>query len=109
MVAAPEAEARGLGRAVDGKVLSFGHAGILYENSFVMYDGVPLVNDRFQDLPLVVFFSTSDGTAVAWERRVNGRDVTFAKKVFGLERSVRPLGVDARRSRRDNVCHASTR
>jgi Protein of unknown function (DUF3179) len=26
------------GREVDGRVLSFGHAGILYEKSFVMYD-----------------------------------------------------------------------
>lgn len=153
------------GREVDGEVLSFGHAGILYENSFVMYDRktqslwvhvtgraergpmkgkqlpffpstvttweqwkvshphtlvlpgrrtngfmgtyhglsrpadlglavvvrfkgklypfrelerASLVNDRFQDTPLVVFFSKSDGTAVAWERRVDGRELTFA-------------------------------
>jgi hypothetical protein len=26
------------GRAIDGKVLSFGHEGVLYRNSFVMYD-----------------------------------------------------------------------
>jgi hypothetical protein len=153
------------GREVDGQVLTFGHAGILYENSFVMYDRttqslwvhvtgraergpmkgkqlpffpstvttwaqwkashphtlvlpgrrtngfmgtyhglsrpadlglavvvrfkgklypfrelerVPLMNDRFQNLPLVVYFSKSDGTAVAWERRVDGRELTFA-------------------------------
>jgi len=153
------------GREVDGEVLSFGHSGILYEKSFVMYDRrteslwvhvtgraaagpmkgkqlpffpstvttwaqwkanhphtlvlpgrrrdgfmgtydglnsaadlglavvvrfkgklypfraferAPLVNDRFEDTPLVVFFSRRDGTAVAWERRVDGRQLTFA-------------------------------
>jgi hypothetical protein len=152
------------GREVDGEVLSFGHSGILYENSFVMYDRktqslwvhvtgraeagpmkgkrlpflpstvttwaqwkahhphtlvlpgrrrdgfmgtydgldrpvdlglavvvrfkgklypfrsferVPLVNDRFEDTPIIVFFSRRDGTAVAWERRVDGRELTF--------------------------------
>lgn len=153
------------GREVDGEVLSFGHSGILYEKSFVMYDRkteslwvhvtgraetgpfkgkqlrffpstvttwaqwkashphtvvlpgrrrdgfmgtyhglsrpadlglavvvrfkgklypfraleqAPLVNDRFEDTPLVVFFSKPDGTGVAWERRVDGRELTFA-------------------------------
>ena len=153
------------GREIDGEVLSFGHSGILYEKSFVMYDRkteslwvhvtgraesgpmkgkqltffpstvttwaqwkahqphtlvlpgrrrggfmgtyeglqspadlglavvvrfkgklypfraferAPLANDRFEDTPLVVFFSKRDGTAVAWERRVNGRELTFA-------------------------------
>jgi hypothetical protein len=156
-------------RELDGEVLSFGHAGILYENSFVMYDrrtgslwvhasgraehgpmkgkrltfypstvttwkqwkaayphtrvlpgyrrggfmgtyhgigrppespatelglvvtlkfkgklyafgalaGTPVVNDRFADTDLVVYFSREDGTAVAWDRRVDGRTLTF--------------------------------
>ena len=153
------------GREVDGEVLSFGHSGILYENSFVMYDRMteslwphvtgraetgpmkgkqlrffpstvttwaqwkahhphtlvlpgrrrggfmgtydgldasadlglaiivrfkgklypfraldhaPLVNDTFENVPVVVFFSRRDGTAVAWERRARGRTLTFA-------------------------------
>ncbi len=152
------------GREVDGEVLSFGHAGILYENSFVMYDrkteslwvhvtgraesgpmkgkrlrffpssvttwqqwkqahpetvvlagrrrggfmgtydpvgrarelglavvvafkgklypyqalaGVPVVNDRFNGVPVVVVYSRDDGTAVAWQRTANGRELTF--------------------------------
>jgi len=152
------------GREVDGEVLSFGHSGILYGNSFVMYDrkteslwvhvtgraesgpmkgkrltffpstvttwsqwkaahphtrvlpghrrggfmgtynglterdtlglavvvnfkgklypfralvGSPVVNDRFEDTALVVFYSKRDGTAVAWKRRVEGRELTF--------------------------------
>ncbi len=152
------------GRELDGRVLSFGHAGILYEQSFVMYDretdslwvhvtgraeagplkgkrlrffpstvtpwvqwkqayphtlvlpgrrrggfmgtyegaGRPddfglvvvvrfrgklypfptlaertVVHDRFEDTPLLVYYSRADGTAVAWQRRVGGRELTF--------------------------------
>jgi hypothetical protein len=152
------------GREVSGRVLSFGHAGILYEKSFVMYDRqtdslwvhvtgrakegplagtqlpfipstvttwsqwkaahprtlvlpgrrrggfmgtyqaltapaelglavvvafqaklypfpalatTPVVNDRFNGLPLVVHFAREEGTAVAWGRRVGQRDLTF--------------------------------
>jgi hypothetical protein len=45
---------------------------------FRAFERAPLVNDAFEDTPLVVFFSKRDGTAVAWERRVNGRELTFA-------------------------------
>jgi hypothetical protein len=152
------------GREVDGEVLSFGHSGILYEKSFVMYDRkteslwvhvtgraetgamkgkrlsffpstvttwqqwkahhpytlvlpgrrrsdfmgtyealerpadlglavvvrfraklypfralarTPLVNDRFEDTPVVVAFSPREGTAVAWDRRWGHRELTF--------------------------------
>ncbi len=152
------------GREVDGEVLSFGHAGILYENSFVMYDRkteslwvhvtgraewgpmkgkqlrffpstvttwqqwkqahpetvvlaghrrggfmgtydpvrrardlglavvvafkgklypyqamarVPVVNDRFNGVPVIVVYSRDDGTAVAWQRIANGQELTF--------------------------------
>ncbi len=149
---------------MDGEVLSFGHAGILYENSFVMYDRktgslwvhvtgraewgpmqgkrlpffpstvatwqqwkqahpetlvlpghrrggfmgtydavgraeelglavvvafkgklypyramsrAPVVNDLFNGVPVVVAYSPSDGTAVAWQRTAKGQELTF--------------------------------
>lgn len=149
---------------MDGEVLSFGHAGILYENSFVMYDrkteslwvhvtgkaewgpmkgkqlkffpstvttwkqwktayphtrvlpgyrrngfmgtyngisapdGIglvvvvrfkgklypfptlaksPLVNDRFNDAEVLLYYSKAEGTAVAWDRRLDARVLTF--------------------------------
>lgn len=152
------------GRELDGEVLSFGHAGILYENSFVMYDrkteslwvhvtgraetgpmkgkqltfipstvttwatwkatyphtlvlpghrvggfmgtykgasrpaalglavvvhfkgklypfsalaNVPVANDHFNGTALLVHYSKRDGTAVAWNRKVDGRELTF--------------------------------
>jgi hypothetical protein len=152
------------GRRLDGETLSFGHEGILYENSFVMYDRkteslwvhvtgravwgplkgkrleffpstvttwqqwkgahpqtlvlpgyrrggfmgtyhgltrpedlglavvvrfrgklfpfaalerTPVVNDRFEEAPLLVYWSKADGTAVAWRRVVGGRELTF--------------------------------
>lgn len=152
------------GRDLDGEVLSFGHTGILYEKSFVMYDrkteslwvhvtgraeqgpmkgkqlkffpstvttwkqwkaahpgtlvlpgyrrggfmgtydgmhrpdglglavvvrfkaklypfptltGTPVVNDRFGEIDLLVHYSKGDGTAVAWNRRHDGRALTF--------------------------------
>ncbi|MCH8842603.1 MAG: DUF3179 domain-containing protein [SAR324 cluster bacterium] len=151
-------------RELDGRVLTFGHAGILYERSFVMYDrqtqslwvhvtgraewgtlkgsqltlmpstvtnwanwkesfphtlvlpghrrggfmgtydGIsgdlrlglvvverfkaklypfrelvdsPVVNDRFGGKAMVIFYSNRAGTAAAWERTVDGRDLTF--------------------------------
>ena len=151
-------------RELDGKVLSFGHAGILYERSFVMYDrgtgslwvhvtgkaehgplkgkrltffpsttttwaewkaahpntlvlpghrrggfmgtyrGIrgdsdiglvvvvrfkgrlfpfrdlrhqPLVNDRFNRAELLVYYSRDKRTATAWNRRLDGRALTF--------------------------------
>jgi hypothetical protein len=159
------------GREVDGEVLSFGHSGILFGNSFVMYDrkteslwvhvtgraesgpmqgkrltffpstvttwqqwkaayphtrvlpghrrggfmgtyngltdrdalglavvvnfkgklypfralaGAPVVNDRFEATPLLVYYSPRDGTAVAWTRRVEGRELTFEAGAGGL-------------------------
>jgi hypothetical protein len=159
------------GRRVDGETLSFGHAGILYENSFVMYDRkteslwvhvtgraewglmkgkrleffpstvttwerwraahpntlvlpgyrrggfmgtyegltrpndlglavvvrfrgklypfsalehAPVVNDRFEDTPVVVYWSKADGTAVAWRRVIRGRELTFEVSGAGL-------------------------
>jgi len=39
-----------------------------------------VVNDRFSDTPLVVYYSKSDGTAVAWDRKITGRELTFEGK-----------------------------
>jgi len=159
------------GRQLEGETLSFGHEGILYENSFVMYDRkteslwvhvtgravwgplkgkqlefvpstvttwsqwkaahprtlvlpgfrrggfmgtyhgltrpedlglavvvrfrgklypfaalgrAPVVNDRFEDTPLLVYWSKADGTAVAWRRVVGGRELTFERRAGGL-------------------------
>ena len=40
----------------------------------------PIVNDRFNGLDVVVVFSSSDGTSGAWERRLDGRTLTFDPK-----------------------------
>lgn len=37
----------------------------------------PLVHDRFRDTDLLVYYSKEDGTAVAWNRRLDGRALTF--------------------------------
>jgi len=37
----------------------------------------PVVNDRFEGAPLLVYYSAADGTAVAWRRDVKGRELTF--------------------------------
>ncbi len=159
------------GRRLDGETLSFGHEGILYESSFVMYDRkteslwvhvtgravwgrlkgkqleffpstvttwqqwkaahphtlvlpghrrggfmgtyrgltrpqhlglavvvrfrgklypfaalerTPVLNDRFEDTPLLVYWSKTDGTAVAWRRVAGGRELTFEHRGGGL-------------------------
>jgi hypothetical protein len=36
-----------------------------------------LVHDRFEDTPLLVYYSRADGTAVAWQRRAGDRELTF--------------------------------
>ena len=151
-------------RELEGRVLSFGHAGILYQSSFVMYDretnslwvhvtgrahsgpltgkqltfmpstvtrwdqwkaahpntkvlpgyrrggfmgtytglrggrniglvvvvkfkgrlyrfrdlkAEPLVNDRFNGAELLVYYSSKQGTATAWNRKLDGRTLTF--------------------------------
>lgn len=68
---------QGLSRPADlglGVVIRF--KGKLYP--FRALERAPLVNDRFEATPLVVFFSKPDGTGVAWERRVDGHELTFA-------------------------------
>jgi hypothetical protein len=36
-----------------------------------------LVHDRFEDTPLLVYYSRADGTAVAWQRQAGRRELTF--------------------------------
>lgn len=155
------------GRRLHGETLSFGHAGILFENSFVMYDrrteslwvhvtgravwgplkgeqltfvpstvttwqqwksahpytqvlpgyrrggfmgtyhgltspedlglavvvrfrgklypfaalnATPVLNDRFEGVPLLIYWSKAEGTAVAWRRVTGGRELTFEQR-----------------------------
>lgn len=44
---------------------------------FPVLAGSPVVNDRFNDTPLVVYYSKADGTAVAWNRKIDGRELRF--------------------------------
>lgn len=37
----------------------------------------PLVNDRFNEAELLVYYSRKQGTATAWNRRLDGRTLTF--------------------------------
>ena len=37
----------------------------------------PLVNDRFEDRPIVIWFDTESGAARCFERNVNARELTF--------------------------------
>lgn len=159
------------GRRLDGETLSFGHAGILFENSFVMYDrrteslwvhvtgravwgllkgkqltfvpstvttwqqwkaahphtqvlpgyrrggfmgtyhgltrpedlglavvvrfrgklypfavlnATPVLNDRFEGVPLLIYWSKAEGTAVAWRRTAGGHELTFEQRAGEL-------------------------
>lgn len=66
----------GLTRPVElGLVVVVRFKGKLYP--FRALERAPLVNDTFEEIPLVVLFSKRDGTAVAWDRRVEGRELRF--------------------------------
>lgn len=39
----------------------------------------PIVNDRFNGLALLVVYSKTQRTAIAWNRRVGGRSLTFSR------------------------------
>ncbi len=39
----------------------------------------PVVNDRFGGKAMVIYYSTRAGTAAAWERTVDGRELTFTR------------------------------
>jgi hypothetical protein len=51
----------------------------------------PLVQDRFEDTPLLFYYSRAEGTAVAWQRRVGDRELTFDETTQSGEGSVRLL------------------
>src|SRR3989441_4062331 len=52
---------------------------------FAALERAPVVNDRFEDTPLLVYWSKADGTAVAWRRVVGGRELTFERRAGGLD------------------------
>lgn len=58
-----------------GLVVVVRFKGKLYP--FPILNASPLVNDRFEDTPLLVYYSRKDGTAVAWGRKIDGRELAF--------------------------------
>jgi hypothetical protein len=68
----------GLTRPEDlGLVVAVRFKGKLYP--FQALERAPVINDRFEDTPLVVVWSKPDGTAVAWRRVAGGRELTFER------------------------------
>jgi hypothetical protein len=44
---------------------------------FAALDTTPVVNDRFEGVPLLIYWSKADGSAVAWQRVAGGRELSF--------------------------------
>ena len=47
----------------------------------------PVVNDRFEDLALVVYFEPESRTPTAWESTLDGQQLTFRQTAAGIEDS----------------------
>jgi hypothetical protein len=47
---------------------------------FATLDASPVLNDRFEDVPLLIYWSKAEGTAVAWRRVVDRRELTFEQR-----------------------------
>jgi hypothetical protein len=47
---------------------------------FAALDATPVLNDRFEGVPLFIYWSKAEGTAVAWRRVAGGRELTFEQR-----------------------------
>ena len=47
---------------------------------FASLDATTVLNDRFEGVPLLIYWSKADGTAVAWRRVTGGRELTFEQR-----------------------------
>jgi hypothetical protein len=47
---------------------------------FAALDATPVLNDRFEGVPLLIYWSKVEGTAVAWRRVAGGRELTFEER-----------------------------